>query len=575
MSSMSRRTFLRTSSAGAAALLPLQQSKPQDSRKKGAPKTSVTGPVRYATQRCAIEWGYSSGKSYRDPFHEIELDVIFTDPDNKEQRVPAFWAGGQEWRVRYAAGVPGRYAYRTLASDPTNSELHDQRGVLEVAPYAGNNPLLQHGSIRVAQNRRHLEHEDGTPFFWLGDTWWMGLCQRLRWPEDFQLMVADRTNKGFSVIQIIAGLYPDMPPFDPRGANEAGFPWEPEFKRVNPAYFDMADLRIQHLVAQGLVPCVVGCWGYFLPLMGADRMRKHWRYLIARWGAYPVVWCLAGEGSMPYYLSQQKEEDARLQRQGWTEVGRYVHQTDPYAHLVTIHPSRSARDTVNDPSVLDFDMLQTGHSDRASIPNTINAVTGSLQQQPRMPVINGEVCYEGIMEASRQEIQRFMFWTCVLSGAAGHTYGANGIWQVNTTEKPFGPSPHGRSWGDVPWQEAYRLPGSRQLGLGKALLTRYPWWMLEPHPEWIDPHWTKENFVQPYAAGIAGKLRIAFLPPMWNPPMVKELEAGVTYRAFFFNPVNGKEQAIGSISGNAAGEWQVPIPPVFQDWVLVMENNVR
>ena len=106
-------------------------------------------------------------------------------------------------------------------------------------------------------------------------------------------------------------------------------------------------------------------------------------------------------------------------------------------------------------------------------------------------------------------------------------------------------------------------------------MTRYPWWMLEPHPEWIDPHWTKENFVQPYAAGIAGKLRIAFLPPMWNPPMVKELEAGVTYRAFFFNPVNGKEQAIGSISGNAAGEWQVPIPPVFQDWVLVMENNVR
>jgi len=503
------------------------------------------------------------------------LDVIFTDPDNKEQRVPAFWAGGQEWRVRYAAGVPGRYTYRTLASDPTNSDLHDRRGVLEVAPYAGNNPLLEHGPIRVAQNRRHLEHEDGTPFFWLGDTWWMGLCQRLRWPEDFQLLVADRTNKGFSVIQIIAGLYPDMPPFDPRGANEAGFPWEPEFKRVNPGYFDMADLRIQHLVARGLVPCVVGCWGYFLPLMGADRMRKHWRYLIARWGAYPVVWCLAGEGSMPFYLSQQKEEDTRIQKQGWTDVGRYVHQTDPYAHLVTIHPSRSARDTVNDPSVLDFDMLQTGHSDRASIPNTINAVTGSLPQQPRMPVINGEVCYEGIMEASRQEIQRFMFWTCVLSGAAGHTYGANGIWQVNTTEKPFGASPHGRSWGDVPWQEAYRLPGSRQLGLGKALLTRYPWWMLEPHPEWIDPHWTKENLVQPYAAGIAGKLRIAFLPPMWNPPMVKHLEAGVTYQAFFFNPVNGKELAIGSISGNAAGEWQVPIPPAFQDWVLVMENNVR
>ena len=75
-----------------------------------------------------------------------------------------------------------------------------------------------------------------------------------------------------------------------------------------------------------------------------------------------------------------------------------------------------------------------------------------------MPVLVGEVCYEGILEASRQEIQRFMFWTCILNGAGGHTYGANGIWQVNTRERPFGPSPHGRSWGDVPWDVAARTP---------------------------------------------------------------------------------------------------------------------
>ena len=49
-----------------------------------------------------------------------------------------------------------------------------------------------------------------------------------------------------------------------------------------------------------------------------------------------------------------------------------------------------------------------------------------------MPVLVGEVCYEGILEASRQEVERFMFWTSILNGAAGHTYGANGIWQVNT-----------------------------------------------------------------------------------------------------------------------------------------------
>jgi hypothetical protein len=165
---------------------------------------------------------------------------------------------------------------------------------MEVSPYAGDNRLFKHGPLRIDNARRHFEHADGTPFFWLGDTWWMGLCSRLRWPDDFQTLTADRLQKGFTAIQIIAGLYPDMPAFDPRGANEAGFPWEANYTRINPAYFEMADVRIRYLIDSGLVPCIVACWGYFLPLMGVSKVKQHWRYLIARWGAYPVVWCLAG-----------------------------------------------------------------------------------------------------------------------------------------------------------------------------------------------------------------------------------------------------------------------------------------
>lgn len=74
-----------------------------------------------------------------------------------------------------------------------------------------------------------------------------------------------------------------MPAFDPRGANEAGFPWEKDYARINPAYFDMADLRFQHLVSRGLAPCIVGCWGYFLQWMGVARMKRHWRNLVG-WG---------------------------------------------------------------------------------------------------------------------------------------------------------------------------------------------------------------------------------------------------------------------------------------------------
>jgi len=65
-----------------------------------------------------------------------------------------------------------------------------------------------------------------------------------------------------------------------------------------------------------------------------EKMKQHWRNLVARWGAYPVIWCLAGEGIMPYYLSEQKEEDAAFQKQGWTELGRFLRDTDPLAFLV-------------------------------------------------------------------------------------------------------------------------------------------------------------------------------------------------------------------------------------------------
>ena len=60
-----------------------------------------------------------------------------------------------------------------------------------------------------------------------------------------------------------------------------------------------------------------------------------------------------------------------------------------------------------------------------------------------------------------------------------------------------------------------------QLGLGKRLLERFPWWRFEPHPEWVEPHWNKDNYFQPYAAGIPGEVRVMFWPSWTGLPMVK------------------------------------------------------
>ena len=537
-----------------------------------AAHTPLRAQTRFALQNTATEWSYTTTKQYRDPFNEVDLDVVFTTPSGQQLRVPSFWGGGGAWRVRYAPSEAGRHTFQTVCSDSSNRELHDHRGVLTVEANTTGHPLYSHGVVRVAKDKRHFEHADGTPFFWLGDTWWMALCQRLHWPDDFQALTADRLRKGFSVVQIVAGLYPDMPPFDPRGANEAGFPWEREYARINPAYFDMADLRIQYLVDRGLMPCIVGCWGYFLPQMGIKKMKHHWRYLVARWGAYPVFWCLAGEGTMPFYLSQTKEQDAAAQKHGWSELARYVRSLDPLRHPITIHPSKSSRASVDDAALLDFDMLQTGHNDRQSAPGTVQAVLGSLSAAPEMPVLVGEVCYEGIQQASREEVQRYMFWACLLSGTAGHTYGANGIWQVNTPEKPYGLSPHGHSWGGPAWDVAAQLPGSAQLGLAKKLLQRYSWWKLVPQPELVEPHWTAQNYWQAFAGHIPGEAVFAFSPVGTKALRFHGLVTG-DYQGFFFNPSDGTEQAFGEVRPDATGSYQAPEFPIFRDWVIVLHQN--
>jgi len=526
------------------------------------------GDEMVGVQREAVEWSYTSSKAYADPFNDVEVDVIFTNERGRQWRVPAFWAGGNEWRVRFAAPEPGVYRYRSESTDKANPDLNSQEGTLRVEPYRGMNRLLIHGPLRVSENRRYFEHVDGTPFLWLGDTWWKMLARRISF-EEFKVLAADRREKGFSVVQIVAGLYPDEPPFDPRGYNEGGFAWEPGFARINPQYFDYADRRLQWLVKSEMVPAIVGCWGYYLPWMGVEKMKKHWRYLLARYGAYPVVWILAGEGLMPYYLSPHRQRDRDVQRRGWIEIAKYLRTIDPYRHPVTIHPSGSGREELAEDNVLDFDMLQTGHGNWDSAPRHVGLVSRSYSKTPPMPVVVGETVYEGHQQTNWQDRQRFAFWSTMMNGAAGFTYGAGGIWQANGTSEPHGPSPWGITYENRPWNEAMRLPGSRQVGIGKTLLSRYQWWRFTPHPEWVEPHGTaflephskwfsvgrrwaqrKGDYRLPYASGIPGQVRVIYVPARrYDPlgPLVTNIENGVTYHASYVDPISGEKHKLGTL----------------------------
>ena len=447
--------------------------------------------VGWTQANVMTEISFVAQRAHDDPFNTVSLDVVFSDPNGKTLLVPAFWAGGKKWKVRYASSSVGLHHFRSECSDTRDTGLHGITGEVQINAYTGENPLYKHGPMHVAANRRYLQYDDGTPFFWLGDTWWMGLCHRLHWPDEFKTLAADRKEKGFNVIQIVAGLYPDMFPFDPRGANEAGFPWEDKYARIRPEYFDAADRRIEYLVDQGFTPCIVGAWGYFMPLMGVEKTKQHWRYLIARYGAMPVVWCAAGEANLPWYLTKGFPYDDRKQVSKWTEVMQYIRATDPYHRPLTIHPTGigrlSARNATNDVKLLDIDMLQTPHGQLNAVAPTVSTVQQSFADKPVMPVIDGEAAYEMLGDNLPTKWTRQMFWLCMTNGAAGHTYGANGIWQCNRPDQPHGPSPYhngGVGYGKIPWNEAMNLPGSGQLGLGKRLFEKFAWQKFAPHPEW-------------------------------------------------------------------------------------------
>lgn len=539
--------------------------------------------MRYGIQNCMTEWSFSSGKRYQDPFNEVEMSVVFTGPDGEKKEIPAFWAGDYVWRVRFATPVVGRHHYETVCADTKNPDLHGQKGEIEITPYDGNNSLFQHGPLRVEKNGHYLEHIDGTPFFWLGDTWWYGLVREFRWPGEFQELVADRVSKGFNLIQLVVGYLPAMPKGDLRCGNEAGLPWTTDYQRINPRFFDMADLRIDYLVRNGLVPCIFGSWGYWLLRLGVKKAKQHWRYLVARYGAYPLVWCLCGEVQMLYpdVLPKSEAEHRRnmeFLRKGWSEVGRYLGEIDPYKHPLTAHTNagHDSREELENGVPITMSLTQTGHK-FATLPTMIESVRRIRMKTPRIPVIIGECVYEGIFGSNWQDVQRFAIWTCILNGAAGHTYGAEGGgWQIHHHEnEPF----HYTSgaWAQFnDWRDIAALPGSSQLVFCKELLERYPWWRFEPHPEWLQIEGENDKCFVPHVAGIAKKVRVIYIPSrnhrVGKLSAVVKLEKEVEYRAYFYDPRCGDEHPLGIVHSED-GRWQPPPNPSMLDWVIVLETS--
>ena len=546
-------------------------------------RAAASGRSVTTVAHAVAEWRFQSTASYEDPFAAVEADAIFTaTTGGATWKVPLFWAGGADWGLRFAAARPGIYRFRTECSNTDDAGLHGREGELVVNGVDGSNALLRHGAVHVADGGGHFAHADGTPFLWLGDSWWHAMTKRLSWPDGFHELVRDRREKGYNALQFTVGFACDMPPYDPRDANEAGHAWLPDYASINPYYFDYTDLRIAHLVENGIVPCLMGLWGYVIYFMRVEKAKLHYRYLVARYGAFPVVWNLAGEIRLVWYhrYPETEHEHARRQVAMWTEVAAYLKRIDPFRRMLTVHPATDRPvlegvDPLGNMDLLDCFLIQGGHNEYRALAQSLDQLRYYRSIDPARPAIISEAGWEGMFAGTGPKVQRLLFWGAVLSGMPGHCYGADSLWQMNSRRQPFGPSAFGQTWQDTPWEVAYQWDGARHVAIGKRILENFRWWELEPHPEWIDHPWSPEEPEGVFCAGIPGELRICYVPVAL--PFISEfhllgLERDRQWWASLYEPTSGRRFNRGPIEVDTEGRWRIVGSPMSQDWVVVLER---
>jgi hypothetical protein len=64
----------------------------------------MAAPAMGAEQWAVFETSFTSGRKYDNPFLDVQVDVVFRSGD-QHWLVPAFWAGGDKWTVRFAPPV--------------------------------------------------------------------------------------------------------------------------------------------------------------------------------------------------------------------------------------------------------------------------------------------------------------------------------------------------------------------------------------------------------------------------------------------------------------------------------------
>jgi len=435
----------------------------------------------------------------------------------------------------------------TSASAPSASTAAGTVAGQEAAPAASQVQLR----LGVSENRRYLVDGSGRPFFWLGDTAW----RLFNGPtlDEVETYLENRRRKGFSVIQCViafGGPQPQGKPTDPsypddRIPNSEGeLPWlDMNPATPNPRYFAFVDRVIASAERKGLVLAIFPAWGTFVTAgtLNLDNARQYGAWLGRRYHDRPnIVWVLGGDQRGRGFPEHRPEHEQVI-----SLLAEGLSEGDGGTHLRTYHPNKTSSAMFHTAHWLDFNMIQSGHV--VDFPSH-EMVLADYHRTPIKPIVDAESRYEGMINGLAREGMRFdphqvrkAAYGAVLSGAFGHTYGANSVWE-------FWRPGQWSAWGPVDdWREAIDLPGSFDMKRLRDLMLSRPWWDLEPDPTLVTnnlPDRPREHVVAARARD--GSYAYVYVPERKTVALDPTRLRGKSVHASWFDPRTAAVTPIGT-----------------------------
>ncbi|MCF6244458.1 MAG: DUF4038 domain-containing protein, partial [Sulfurovum sp.] len=481
----------------------------------------------------------------------------------------------------------GTYTITYSAKDSTGKSASKKRTVIvEKVVVNEPNPTIctkskpwDCGNLVVSQDKKSLQHADGSDFFWMADTAWD--MYRIS-AEDIDFFMSNRANKKFTVIQATA-IHAH---WSTNSSSEHPF-YNSDFKQINEEYWQHIDYMIDSAANQGLYVALLPTWHSavrYETLKNPAEARQYGEWLANRYkNKSNIIWVIGGDtpidaSRVPSGMTVDEEVAI------WNAMGSGINSIATN-HLMTFHPLGTIPSIrLNNPSWLDFNMLQSG---RSSTSHSVKHVQKALSEG--LAVIDGESLYENLAFGNKGESDRRTAYQVrddaysqIFAGAFGNTYGHSSIYRFWVSTAPVKCS----GWICTPnmtWLEALDAPGATQMRFVTELMKSRP----------LRGRTADQSIIvgTPQASNLEGFVATkgtgyAMVYTSHGKDIAVDLRklSGTKTKAWWYNPRNGNTTEIGEFNNNATHIFNPPGEPSKvpsnvniriqqgNDWVLVLDD---